>query len=63
MIEKPTLKIIGKDGNAFAILGAALKAGREAGWSVDRMREFSDKAQSGDYDNLLRVCAEFFEVE
>ena len=31
--EKPTLDLSGQDGNAFAILGRALKASRRAGWS------------------------------
>jgi len=59
---KPKLKLIGKDGNAFAVLGRARKALEQ----VDRENEFEEyrqQATSGDYDHLLRVTMEWFEVE
>ena len=31
--SKPTVKLIGTDGNAFSILGLAIRAAKKAGWS------------------------------
>lgn len=60
--EKPVLKIIGSDGNAFAILGAARKAAMRAGWDAAQIEAFMTEAKSGDYDYLLQTCMEYFEV-
>lgn len=56
------VELIGQDGNAFAILGAVLKALRRAGISKEEQDLFYDEATSGDYDNLLRVATEWVEV-
>lgn len=50
--------LIGVDGNAFSVMGYTSKALKREGLGhlVDEMR---DKAMSGDYDNLLRVCMEY----
>jgi len=60
---KPTVKIIGENGNAFAILGACKKVARKAGWSDDRWKEFFKEALSGSYDSLLKLVMDHFEVE
>ena len=59
---KPTIRLIGEDGNAFAILARARKALREAG-RENEFDQFVAEATSGDYDHLLRVTMEWFEVE
>lgn len=61
----PTVKLalVGKDGNAFAILGRAQRAMRRAGVPKDQQDEFIKQAQSGDYDNLLRTCMEWFDCD
>ncbi len=56
------LKLAGLDGNAFAILARAHEALKKAK-QEDKIKEFDAKAKSGDYDNLLRVCFEYFDVE
>ena len=61
--ERPTLKIIGGSGNAFAILGAAQRAARKAEWPTELWDEYKAKATSGDYDHLLAVTMEYFDVE
>jgi hypothetical protein len=53
----------GQDGNAFFILGKALKAGRQAGWSEDQVKQFHNEAASGNYDKLLQTCMKYFEVK
>lgn len=60
--SKPYLKLVGTDGNAFAILGAALRAARKAGWTKAQQELYTDRAMSGDHDNLLAVTLEFFDV-
>lgn len=60
---KPNLSLVGQDGNAFAIMGRAQGAARKAGWSKEQIEFVMTKARSGDYDNLLRVMMEYFEVD
>jgi len=59
---KPKLKLVGEDGNAFAILARAKRALRGAG-REDEIQVFVHEATSGDYDHLLRVVMEWFEVD
>jgi len=61
-MTKSTLKLIGEDGNAFSILGKACREARRAGWSSEKIEKFQKDATSGNYDNLLRVVMEYFEV-
>jgi hypothetical protein len=62
-MEKPRLKLVGEDGNAFSILGRARQAARAAGWSDAEWSAFRTQATAGDYDNLLRACLEHFDCE
>lgn len=62
-MNKPKVKLVGNDGNAFVILGSCHSAGAKAGWSKEKLKEFQDKATSGDYDNLLRTACEYFDVQ
>ena len=62
-MTQPKLKLVGSDGNAFAVLGAARKAGRKAGWLPEKLKEYTDAATAGDYNNLLAVTMEWFNVE
>ena len=61
-MEKPPVTLIGRDGNAFAILGACQKAARKAGWSPERITKVMDEMKAGDYDHLLRTAMTYFEV-
>lgn len=60
--EKPRLKLVGEDGNAFAILGRAQTEGKKFGWSKEDVTEFHNEATSGDYNHLLRTCMEYFDT-
>ena len=51
-----TVKLVGEDGNAFAILGRILHAMRRAKVSEADQQLFQKEATSGDYDNLLQTC-------
>lgn len=59
--KKPKIKLIGTDGNAFAILGKCEAEFKRLG-KQDLIPEFRKKATSGDYNNLLCVCMEYFDV-
>jgi len=63
MIKVPKLKLVGEDGNAFAILARARKAARKAGWPQERIDEFLRIAKGGNYTHLLSTCMEYFEVK
>lgn len=60
---KPPLKLSGEDGNAFFILGMAVKTAKKAGWSKEKIEGFIKKAKAGNYENLLQTCLDFFTVE
>lgn len=57
------VKLIGEDGNAFAILGACKRAARDAGWSREQIDALLKDMMSDDYNHLLCVASENFEVE
>tara|TARA_R100001143_G_C3356007_1_gene132379 strand:+ start:1653 stop:1859 length:207 start_codon:yes stop_codon:yes gene_type:complete len=50
------VQLTGEDGNAFFILCRVSGALRRGGVSKEEIAQFNTEAQSGDYDNLLRVC-------
>jgi len=56
------VQLVGKDGNAFAILGRTLAALRAAGVSASERVLFRDEATSGDYDNLLATVMRWVET-
>jgi len=61
-MSKPELKLVGEDGNAFNIIGKAVKVARKEGWSEERVKKFQEECFSGDYDHVLQTCMENFEV-
>jgi len=60
--EKPEVELVGSDGNAFAVLGTALKAMTRAGWSKKERDAYREEATTGDYDHLLAVTMQYCEV-
>jgi hypothetical protein len=60
--DKPKVKLVGEDGNAFYILGACQRAAKEAGWPAERIKAVMDEARSGDYNNLLATAMKHFDV-
>ena len=61
--NKPELRLVGKDGNAFFILGRATRVAGKAGWSKEQIDAVMEEAMSGDYDHLLCTMMEYFDVE
>ena len=50
------VKLVGQNGNAYAILAAVRRGLRKAEVSNADVDRFVEEATAGDYDNLLRVC-------
>lgn len=57
---KPVLKIIGTDGNAFAILGKARRVAIKNKLDWDAIQK---EATSGDYNHLLATLTKHFDIE
>ena len=60
---RPLVRLVGTDGNAFAVLGRALQSLRDAGWSKPERDAFAAEATSGDYDQLLGTIMKHLDVE
>ncbi len=60
--SKPSVKLIGEDGNAFSILGNCRRAALKAGWTEEQWAEFRKEALAEDYDHLLATVQEHFDV-
>lgn len=58
-----TVRLIGEDGNAFAILGAVKRQMRRAKISQEEIDAYVAEATSGDYNHLLRVTMNTVNVE
>ena len=59
---KPKVKLVGEDGNAYAVMGTVSRALRKAGADKEYVNKYYSEAMSGDYDNLLRVSMEYVDV-
>lgn len=47
------VELTGRDGNAFAIMGAVQRAMRQARLDSSEIDDYRNEAMSGDYDHLL----------
>jgi hypothetical protein len=54
-VKKVNLKLVGLDGNAWAILGAFSAAAKKQGWTKEEIDKVVEEAMSGDYDHLLQT--------
>jgi hypothetical protein len=57
------VKLVGEDGNAFAILGRVTRAMRKAGVSKEERDLFMQEATAGDYNQLLGTVMRWVNVE
>lgn len=62
METKPKVKLVGRDGNAFAIIGACHSAWQKAHLPEANWKLIQSEMMSGDYDNLLQTAIKYFEV-
>lgn len=61
--NKPVLELVDQNGNAFVILGRAIRAAKKDHWDQAQIDVFLNEARSGDYDHLLRTCMKYFDVQ
>ncbi len=61
-ITNVEVKLLGEDGNAFFILGKVSKELQRAGYSKEFIKEYTNQATSGDYDNLLQTTMTYVKV-
>lgn len=57
------VNLVGKSGNAFAILGAMKQGLKKGGVGEEEIQKFMDEAMAGSYDNLLCTCMNWVYVE
>lgn len=57
-----TLNLVGKDGNAYVILGLFGSQARKEGWSKTEIDAVIDEAKSKDYDHLLATVLNHCQV-
>ena len=62
-LARPQVRLVGEDGNAFAILGRVMGALRQAGYSPAEIARYQKEATSGDYSHLLCTCLKVCKVE
>jgi len=60
--EKPTVKLIDTDGNAFAIMGRVREALLKAGADKEYVDKYQEEAMSKDYGHLLCVSMDYVHV-
>ena len=53
--KKVKLNLVGKDGNAFNLMGLFQQQARKEKWTKEEIDEVLDDARSGDYNHLLCV--------
>lgn len=57
------VRLTGKDGNAFMVLGLCQEAARRAGLSELVIKEFNVQATGGDYSHLLNTAMAWFTID
>ena len=65
VLEKPRypdvdIRLIGENGNAFAILGICQREAKRQGVSEAEVKAFMQEAMAGNYDHLLATCQKWF---
>lgn len=61
--KKPSVKLVGTDGNVFSLLAVCKKAGRRAGMSKEELNKFQEEVTSSDsYEEALSVMMRWFDV-
>jgi hypothetical protein len=51
--KKVKMRLVGLDGNVFAIMGAFNREARKQGWTHEEIQVVIDEATSSDYTHLL----------
>ena len=60
--KRPTVKLVGEDGNAYYIMGRVKRALRSAGADQEYINRYLQVSMVGDYDHLLQTALKYVEV-
>jgi hypothetical protein len=60
--SKPKLKLVGTDGNAFAIIGRLTECLRKNGYTTEQLKEIQKECMSSDYNNVIATACKYCEV-
>jgi hypothetical protein len=61
---RPTVTLVGENGNVYNIIALCKKAARKAGWSKERIDELTKRMMgSGNYDDVLGIVMDEFDVD
>ena len=58
--KKQVIDLTGPDGNAYYILGTAMKLCKQVGISSERTDEILDEMKSSDYEHLIKTFDKYF---
>jgi len=62
-MDKPRVKLVGTDGNIFAILGRCKQVLKDAG-QPDQAEELAQRVfKATSYDEALAICLEYVDAE
>jgi hypothetical protein len=62
-MSKPICKLVGTDGNVFAIIGNVSKCLKEADL-IEQAKEFQERAfASKSYGDVISLCQEYVNIE
>ena len=61
-LKKPEIQLIGVDGDAFSVMGIAVRALKSEGNDSEVVDAYQKEAMSGDYDHLLQTTMTYCEV-
>lgn len=59
---RPVVRLVGQNGNAFNIMGLCHRAAEKAGWTKEQIDAVMAEMRAGNYDHLLGVAMERFDV-
>ena len=62
-LEKPVVKLVGKDSNAFFIIGIVKKALKQAGADQEYIEQYITEVTSGDYNNVLTCTLDYVDIQ
>ena len=57
-MKKLNLKLLGRDGNVFGLIGYFIKEAKRAGWAQEDIDKKLKEVKSGDYYHALKVLME-----
>lgn len=60
--SKPKLKLVGTDGNAFAIIGRLTECLRKNGYTTEQLKEIQKECMSSDYNNVIATACKYCDV-